>query len=131
MNERGVIATPLVADDDSDIRQVGKATQFPRARQICVSDESEKLVAGLGGLLHGEQSTHQRAAQLTAGLGVDRWRPGADTSRSTGLAGSDMTCRFREQQSERHICAVLSLMPVGQTNSLRASRREMSESLGR
>ena len=32
-------------------------------------DESEKLVAGLGGLLHGEQSSHQPAAQLTAGLG--------------------------------------------------------------
>jgi hypothetical protein len=43
-------------------------------------DESEKLVAGLGGLLHGKQSSHQRAAQLTAGLGV---------MQASGYAGAD------------------------------------------
>jgi hypothetical protein len=40
------------------------------------------------------------------------------TSRSTGLAGPDVTCRFREQQSQRQICAVLSLMPVARTSIL-------------
>lgn len=45
MNDRGVIATPLVADHDSDIRQLGKAAQFPRARQICGKDEEEQEIA--------------------------------------------------------------------------------------
>jgi hypothetical protein len=33
-------------------------------------------VAGLAGLLQGEQSSHQRGAQLTAGLGVEQPRSG-------------------------------------------------------
>jgi hypothetical protein len=29
-----------------------------------------------------------------------------------GAGRADVICRFREQQSQRQICAVLSLMPV-------------------
>ena len=64
-------------------------------------EKSEKLVAGLGGLVEGEQSSHQRAAQLTAGLGVEE-QPyrGGSVELTTDLVATqfDMTGRVRQQQ---------------------------------
>src|SRR5206468_498980 len=43
-------------------------------RISCATDESQKLAAVIGALLLGHQSSHQRADQLTAPLGVDESR---------------------------------------------------------
>ena len=64
-------------------------------------EKSEKLVAGLGGLVEGEQSSHQRAAQLTAGLGVeDQPYRGGSVELTNDLVATqfDMTGRVRQQQ---------------------------------
>ena len=56
---------------DATAQSPGRVAADRAVEPVADRDEPEKLVRGLGGLLRGEQSSHQRAAQLTAvSLGV-------------------------------------------------------------
>jgi hypothetical protein len=82
-------------------------------------DETEKLVRGLGGLLRGEQSSHQRAAQLTAGLGVTK-SPPAGHHQTAALTTNDQP-RCRASRSERVFCSRSATGRSSSPNAMAAS----------
>jgi hypothetical protein len=66
----------------------GRAITSPTAEPSVAADESQKLGARLGRVLLGEQSSHHRAVQLTAGLGVEQ----SDRTPMTMVGGTCSRC---------------------------------------
>ncbi|MGB0095753.1 MAG: hypothetical protein WBP81_24830, partial [Solirubrobacteraceae bacterium] len=78
-------------------------------------DEPEKPVVGLGGLLLGQQSSHQRAAELTADIGVIQQRALFPTPRcciqvSTAVRADDL---FRHGVGVRPTSASATIQRCG------------------
>ncbi|MBV9323234.1 MAG: hypothetical protein JO352_05545 [Chloroflexi bacterium] len=59
----------MLADDPGGQQAAGGVEAEASPAPVSAPDESEKLVGGLGGLLQGQQSSHQRAVGLTTPSG--------------------------------------------------------------
>jgi hypothetical protein len=67
---------------------------------------------GSGGLLQGEQSSHQRAAQLTAGLGVEQQRVATDDRPAHAcVAARTSSSRRGQSRNVRQGCSVSDASP--------------------